>query len=64
MQMILEKINRTKNYRYYIESEDSSSSSIKTSNNYQELKELKQMLDDELITKEDYDAKKNQLLGL
>ena len=59
-------INRTGNYRYFILSEDERTSSKKTNqvDIKSELKKYKNMLDEGLITQEQYDAKSNELLGL
>jgi len=61
---INDKINRTKNYRYFIGETAVKSIKEKSSDNYEELKQLKQMQDDGLITEEDYETKKKELLGL
>lgn len=48
-------------------SQDANANANPVSNNndsYEELKKLKQLLDDGIISQEDYDAKKKQLLGL
>ena len=37
---------------------------VNQQSNYDEIKKLKQLLDDGIITQEDFDAKKKQLLGL
>ena len=63
-------INRTGNYRYYIFSENEQSSDNLKKNESEEvdveneLEKFKGMLDKGLITQEDYDAKKKELLGL
>ena len=63
-------INRTGNYRYYIFSEnEQSSDNLKKDESEEvdvenELEKFKGMLDKGLITQEDYDAKKKELLGL
>ena len=64
------KINRTANYRYFILTEEkkqpkkvSAPKSEKVDVKV-ELKKYKEMLDDGLITQEQYDAKSNELLGL
>ena len=64
------EINRTGNYRYYIffknqsPSKDIKRNAIKDVDIETELKKFKRLLDKNLITKEDYDAKKKELLGL
>ena len=64
------ELSRTANYRYFILSEEQENSK-KTSTPKPEavdvkaeLKKYKEILDDGLITQEDYDAKKKELLGL
>ena len=60
-------IQRTKNYRYFIGKQPETISKHKKSSSnsdYSELKELKLMLDDGLITKDDYEKKKKEILGL
>ena len=64
------KISRTANYRYFILTEEkkkpkkASVSKSQAVDVKAELKKYKEMLDDDLITQEAYDAKMNQLLGL
>lgn len=60
------EISRTSNYRYFVLTEEkftkvekSEAVDIKS-----ELNKYKEMLDDGLITQDDYDAKKKELLGL
>ena len=50
---INDKINRTKNYRYFIGEIEVKSFKEKSYDNYEELKQLKQMQDEGLITEED-----------
>ena len=65
-------INRTSNYRYFILSEEKKKKKTKPAKIEKaekvdiksELKKFKEMLDDDLITQDDYDAKKKELLGL
>ena len=64
------KISRTANYRYFILAEEkkkpkkTSESKSEAVDVKAELKKYKEMLDEGLITQEDYDAKKKELLGL
>ena len=64
------KINRTANYRYFILTEEQekpkkvSAPKSETVDVKAELKKYKEMLDDGLISQEQYDAKSNELLGL
>jgi len=68
------EINRTGNYRYFILTEEKKTKKTKTKSEKvekyeavdvkQELKKYKEMLDEGLIDKEDYEAKKDELLGL
>jgi len=62
-------INRTSNYRYFILSEEKKAKKTKpekteTVDVKSELKKYKEMLDEGLIDKEDYEAKKKELLGI
>ena len=66
------KIGRTGNYRYFILTEEKKKPKPKKASAPKsekvdvkaELKKYKEMLDDGLITQEQYDAKSNELLGL
>ena len=64
------KIYRTANYRYFILTEEqqkpkkASAPKSEEVDVKSELKKYKEMLDDGLITKEQYDAKSNELLGI
>ena len=66
------EIGKTGNYRYFILNEEKKKSRAKKSSAPKsekvdvkaELKKYKEMLDDDLIEQEDYDAKKKELLGL
>jgi hypothetical protein len=64
------KINRTSNYRYFILEEESkqpkksSASKSEEVDVKSELKKYKEMLDEGIITQEEYDAKRKQILGL
>tara|TARA_B100002051_G_scaffold257910_1_gene275742 strand:+ start:1834 stop:2532 length:699 start_codon:yes stop_codon:yes gene_type:complete len=66
------EINRTANYRYFVLNEEKKKSRANKSSAPKsekvdvkaELRKYKEMLDDGLIEKEDYDAKKKKLLGL
>ena len=66
------EISRTGNYRYFIlkelkkktKSKKVSASKSEKVDMKAELKKYKEMLDDGLITQEQYDAKSNKLLGL
>tara|TARA_Y100000741_G_scaffold64712_1_gene46336 strand:+ start:258 stop:893 length:636 start_codon:yes stop_codon:yes gene_type:complete len=63
-------INRTGNYRYFILNEDKKTHEKSVVDNTEEvdikkeLKKYKELLDEGLIEKEDFDAKKKELLGL
>ena len=62
-------INRTSNYRYFILTEEKKAKKTKPEKTEivdvkSELKKYKEMLDEGLIDKEDYEAKKDELLGL
>ena len=64
---IKREINRTENFRYYIQNDKNIKNDNKVApsrSDYTELKELKMMLDEGLITQEDYDKKKNDILDL
>jgi hypothetical protein len=59
------KINRTSNYRYFVlTKKESKPTKSKQVDIGKELKKYKDLLDQELITQDDYDAKKKELLGL
>ena len=64
------EISRTGNYRYFIITEEkkkpkkTSTPKSEKVDVKAELKKYKEMLDDGLITQEQYDAKSNRLLGL
>ena len=66
------EISRTGNYRYFILTEEKKKPKPKNASAAKpekvdvkaELKKYKEMLDEGLITQEDYDAKKKELLGL
>ena len=64
------QISRTGNYRYFILTEEKKKPKKATPKKSEavdvksELKKYKEMMDDGLITQEDYDAKKKELLGL
>tara|TARA_Y100001958_G_C21175093_1_gene506096 strand:+ start:529 stop:1119 length:591 start_codon:yes stop_codon:yes gene_type:complete len=58
------EINRTANFRYFILTDEPHKSQVDLIDVKTELKKFKEMLDDGLIEKEDYDAKKKELLGL
>ncbi len=59
------EISRTSNYRYFVLTKKKpKSTQSKQVDIGKELKKYKDLLDQELITQEDYDAKKKELLGL
>ena len=64
------EISRTANYRYFILSEEkknpkkASSPKSEAVDVKAELKKYKEMLDEGIITQEEYDAKRKQILGL
>ena len=59
------EINRTGNYRYFVlTKKESKPTQSKQVDIGKELKKYKDLLDQELITQDDYDAKKKELLGL
>ena len=59
------EINRTGNYRYFVlTKKESKPTQSKQVDIGKELKKYKGLLDQELITQDDYDAKKKELLGL
>jgi hypothetical protein len=59
------EINRTGNYRYFVlTKKESKPTKSKQVDIGKELKKYKDLLDQELITQDDYDAKKKELLGL
>ena len=59
------EINRTSNYRYFVlTKKESKPTQSKQVDIGKELKKYKGLLDQELITQEDYDTKKKELLGL
>jgi hypothetical protein len=66
------EISRTGNYRYFILTKEKKKPKPKNASAAKpekvdvkaELKKYKEMLDEGLITQEDYDAKKKELLGL
>ena len=59
------EISRTSNYRYFVlTKKESKPTKSKQVDIGKELKKFKDLLDQELITQDDYDAKKKELLGL
>ena len=64
------KINRTSNYRYFVLSDEKKLAkkvkpkTASTDDVVNELEKYKKMIDKGLITEEDYNAKKKELLGL
>ena len=59
------EISRTSNYRYFVLTKKKPKpTQSKQVDIGKELKKYKDLLDQELITQEDYDAKKKELLGL
>jgi len=60
------EISRTSNYRYFVLTEEKFTKVEKSEavDVKSELNKFKEMLDDDLITQDDYDAKKKELLGL
>tara|TARA_B100000575_G_scaffold101625_1_gene81055 strand:+ start:327 stop:1097 length:771 start_codon:yes stop_codon:yes gene_type:complete len=60
------EISRTDNYRYFVKTKEKklSESKSKKVDIKSELKKMQDLLDEELITQDDYDKKKKELLGL
>lgn len=58
-----EKISRDGNHKYYIEDKTEDKTEDKIEDIKSELNKYKDLLDSGLITQEDYDKKKNELLG-